>query len=92
MKIQLLKHFTCLFMLLSATSKIQAQDTFLDATFGNNGKVIFDKVDASEQATCIAKQSDGKIIAAGTFITRYNLDGSVDTTFGTNGYSYYNNK
>lgn len=86
MKIQLLKHFTCLFMLLSATSKIQAQDTFLDATFGNNGKVIFDKVDASEQATCIAKQSDGKIIAAGTFITRYNLDGSVDTTFGTNGF------
>ena len=73
-------------MLLSATSKIQAQDTFLDATFGNNGKVIFDKVDASEQATCIAKQSDGKIIAAGTFITRYNLDGSVDTTFGTNGF------
>ena len=86
MKIQLLKHFTCLFMLLSATSKIQAQDTFLDATFGNNGKVIFDKVDATEQATCLAKQSDGKIIAAGTFITRYNLDGSVDTTFGTNGF------
>ena len=86
MKIQLLKHFTCLFMLLSATSKIHAQDTFLDATFGNNGKVIFDKVDATEQATCIAKQSDGKIIAAGTFITRYNLDGSVDTTFGTNGF------
>lgn len=86
MKKQLLKHFTCLFMLFSATSKIQAQDTFLDATFGNNGKVIFDKVDASEQATCIAKQSDGKIIAAGTFITRYNLDGSVDTTFGTNGF------
>ena len=73
-------------MLLSATSKIQAQDTFLDATFGNNGKVIFDKVDATEQATCLAKQSDGKIIAAGTFITRYNLDGSVDTTFGTNGF------
>ena len=75
MKIQLLKHFTCLFMLLIATSKIHAQDTFLDATFGNNGKVIFDKVDATEQATCLAKQSDGKIIAAGTFITRYNLDG-----------------
>ena len=73
-------------MLLIATSKIHAQDTFLDATFGNNGKVIFDKVDATEQATCIAKQSDGKIIAAGTFITRYNLDGSVDTTFGTNGF------
>ena len=73
-------------MLLSATSKIHAQDTFLDATFGNNGKVIFDKVDATEQATCLAKQSDGKIIAAGTFITRYNLDGSVDTTFGTNGF------
>ena len=86
MKIQLLKHFTCLFMLLIATSKIHAQDTFLDATFGNNGKVIFDKVDATEQATCLAKQSDGKIIAAGTFITRYNLDGSVDTTFGTNGF------
>lgn len=73
-------------MLLIATSKIHAQDTFLDATFGNNGKVIFDKVDATEQATCLAKQSDGKIIAAGTFITRYNLDGSVDTTFGTNGF------
>ena len=86
MKIQLLKHFTYFIIVLCTTSKIQAQDTFLDATFGNNGKVIFDKVDAGEQANCLAKQSNGKIIAAGSFITRYNLDGSVDTTFGTNGF------
>ena len=86
MKIQLLKHFTYFIIVLCTTSKIQAQDTFLDATFSNNGKVIFDKVDAGEQANCLAKQSNGKIIAAGSFITRYNLDGSVDTTFGTNGF------
>ena len=86
MKTLLLKHFTYFIIVLCTTSKIQAQDTFLDATFGNNGKVIFDKVDAGEQANCLAKQSNGKIIAAGSFITRYNLDGSVDTTFGTNGF------
>ncbi|CAM4046893.1 T9SS type A sorting domain-containing protein [Flavobacterium branchiophilum] len=67
-------------------NNVYAQDSFLDATFGNSGKVIFNKVDDTEQATCLAKQSDGKIIAAGTFITRYNLDGSIDTSFGDNGF------
>lgn len=86
---KILKTLLSLVLLLFISASINtvySQDTFLDATFGNNGKVVFDKVDATEQATCLSKQSNGKTIAAGTFITRYNLDGSVDTTFGTNGF------
>ncbi len=70
----------------------------LDASFGNNGKVITDILAESfDIAYSLAIQSDGKIVAAGsTFfvqnapygdfaVVRYNSDGSIDLTFGTSG-------
>lgn len=69
-------------------------DGSLDSTFGTGGKVITDIGTSNEKAVALAVQSNGKIIAAGlsngptSFIStlvRYNTDGSLDTTFDTDG-------
>ncbi len=69
----------------------------LDRSFGANGVVATSPLGApnSSGAACIAAQPDGKIILAGatqfdgtnweTALVRYNADGSLDPTFGTNG-------
>jgi uncharacterized delta-60 repeat protein len=65
----------------------------LDNTFGNNG-VVSTNVDGEDYGYALALQSDGKIVIAGktnnftdTYgcMLRYNSDGTLDTTFGTNG-------
>lgn len=70
----------------------------LDPTFGNGGKVV-SSPDGSQMiyGSTMALQSDGKIVMVGsrvvastysTFVVaRYNADGSLDTTFGNNGWS-----
>lgn len=70
-------------------------DGSLDTTFSTDGKVITDLGSAFDSATAVAIQSDGKIIAAGSenlgdnndvlAVLRYNTDGSLDTTFDTDG-------
>ncbi len=67
----------------------------LDASFGNAGSVSLDfDLGSLDNITAIALQPDGKILAAGfTYrndvtsfaIARFNADGALDTTFGTNG-------
>jgi uncharacterized delta-60 repeat protein len=61
-------------------------DGSLDLSFGVNGKTTTPGVD---NATAVAIQSDGKILAAGGYsgfeLARYNANGSLDTSFGTNG-------
>ena len=58
----------------------------LDLSFGVNGKITTPGID---DATAVAIQSDGKIVAAGGYsgfeVARYNTNGSLDTSFGTNG-------
>ena len=80
-------------ILLSATSAFAAGGT-LDSTFGSNGVVTTMSSSASE----VVLQTDGKIITLGSvklsdeqskrIITRYNSNGSVDTSFGTNGSTF----
>ncbi|MBI1813780.1 MAG: DUF4215 domain-containing protein [Deltaproteobacteria bacterium] len=58
----------------------------LDPTFGNGGIVR----GTSGWIAALVVQPDGKVVAVGstaegTALGRYNADGSVDTTFGTNG-------
>ncbi|HEX3625372.1 MAG TPA: hypothetical protein VH280_08105 [Verrucomicrobiae bacterium] len=57
-----------------------------DLSFGVNGQVI---TPGMANATAVAIQSDGKIIAAGGNtgfgLARYNSNGSLDSSFGTNG-------
>lgn len=52
----------------------------LDPSFGNGGIVIQDDVHGG--ITALARQSDGKLIAAGSSLARYNDDGSLDAAFG----------
>ena len=72
-------------------------DGKLDSSFGAGGKVLTTTFGATSgyaaqaEATAVALQSDGKIVAAGfTYsddiaVARYNSDGSLDTSFGTGG-------
>jgi uncharacterized delta-60 repeat protein len=71
----------------------------LDTTFDNDGiKVI--NLNYSQDINTLLIQNNGKIIVGGSFtsitnpnlstigLARFNIDGSLDTTFGTNGYVY----
>jgi uncharacterized delta-60 repeat protein len=66
-------------------------DGKLDEDFGTKGKVLTDVGDGSSaRVRSAALQPDGKIVVAGThknafLVARYNTDGSLDDTFGTNG-------
>jgi uncharacterized delta-60 repeat protein len=68
----------------------------LDSSFGNGGKVVTSLGPGHAYAASVALQSDGKIVAAGSYDTgvpngvacalvRYNADGTVDTGFGVGG-------
>jgi uncharacterized delta-60 repeat protein len=71
-------------------------DGSLDSTFGSGGKIgaeLFDGRDA-EQAYDAALQKDGKVIVVGNSLSngsggltlaRFNIDGTIDTSFGSNG-------
>jgi len=66
----------------------------LDTLFGTEGKVTTAIGAGDDLANSIVLQSDGKIVVAGQSqiassfvfaVVRYNTDGSLDTTFGTDG-------
>jgi uncharacterized delta-60 repeat protein len=63
----------------------------LDTTFGESGKVDTDLIGSrSDAASSVVWQPDGKLLVAGTSgnqlaVTRYNPDGSLDTSFGSDG-------
>ena len=66
-------------------------DGSLDLTFGSGGKVTTD-FGGFDAATGVAVQADGKIVAVGGggssndfLLARYNVDGSLDASFGTGG-------
>ncbi|MBN2612919.1 MAG: T9SS type A sorting domain-containing protein [Bacteroidales bacterium] len=82
-----------LFLLVIATN-LNGQPGSLDSEFGTGGKVTTLPGNYSGGINSIALQPDGKIIAAGFVIigseydyalVRYNSDGSLDNSFGTNG-------
>src|SRR5207237_707876 len=75
-------------------------DGSIDPTFGNGGTVTTNVGPVDDQAYALARQSDGKIVAAGrrgiffyptdqrkgnVALARYNPDGSLDPTFGNGG-------
>ena len=80
-----------------------------DESFGNRGTVYTDFSGRDDTAQAVVVQPDGKIIVGGTIhhiyitstqgfafaLARYNLDGTLDTSFGTNGkvitpFGYFN--
>ena len=65
-------------------------DGSLDSTFGTDGKVTTNFGELSFGAKAIAIDGQDRIIVAGSSdgdfaLARYNTDGSLDATFGTNG-------
>ena len=70
----------------------------IDSSFGNVGRAIM-QYGTSIYMYSMSLQSDGKIVAAGlSYVTvsdanivtcRINTDGTIDTTYGTNGYTEY---
>ncbi|MCP4212565.1 MAG: DUF4347 domain-containing protein, partial [Halieaceae bacterium] len=66
----------------------------LDTTFDGDGIVTTDFGSGNDNARSVTVQSDGKILMAGysdnggdndIIVVRYNTDGSLDTSFGSNG-------
>jgi len=72
-----------------------SQGGMLDDTFASGGKLYLDFGTYESEITSLITQPDKKIIAAGVFhnhgtnqkyfIVRYNVDGSVNSTFGVEG-------
>jgi uncharacterized delta-60 repeat protein len=75
----------------------QAAAGDLDPTFGIAGMVTIDVNHSTDIANAVAIQADGKLVVVGTsykqndfsdedfVVTRYNSDGTLDTTFGRGG-------
>jgi uncharacterized delta-60 repeat protein len=75
---------------------LQAAPGDLDPSFGSGGRVYTD-FGGDDRAFALSLQPDGKIVVAGTSsvhgsgtggnfaLARYNVDGSLDATFGTGG-------
>jgi len=73
--------------------KLKANGT-LDTNFGSNGLKIFDKNNEDNKGMAIKLDSSNHIIVAGLsgdymYLTRLDLDGNLDTTFGNNGAIVY---
>jgi uncharacterized delta-60 repeat protein len=68
----------------------------IDTTFGNGGYAVT-QINANDYATCLILQDNGKILVGGgsgpedfvsdIILLRYDEDGNLDLTFGTNGYT-----
>lgn len=88
-----MKRQIILLSLILLTSGLFAQPGTLDLTFGGNGFVTTNVGNGNDKGTCLAIQNDNKIIVAGAStgnlwdfaLVRYNIDGSLDSSFGTNG-------
>ena len=62
------------------------RETWVGCFGGGTGKVMLSQFGL--EPTALALQSDGKIIVAGNLqVARFNTDGSLDTSFGTQGYA-----
>ena len=73
-------------------------DGTLDKSFGSKGISIYDNSNREDYGRAIAIQTDGKIVVTArstgdstsiAIILRYNGNGTLDTTFGTNGVVRY---
>src|SRR5688572_31371779 len=69
---------------------VEAAAGDLDPTFGVGGKVVTSFPGGLDTANDVAVQTDGKIVVGGFSgsdfaLTRYNIDGTLDQTFGTGG-------
>jgi uncharacterized delta-60 repeat protein len=83
--------------LFGSVQMAQATGGDLDPTFGTGGMVMTDLNHSTDIANAVAVQPDGKLVVVGQaykqndfsgedfVVTRYNPDGTLDTTFGRGG-------
>src|ERR1051326_963603 len=83
--------------LFSGLQMVQAADGDLDSTFGTGGMVTTDINRSTDIGNAVAIQADGKLVVVGMsytrndysnedfVVTRYNTNGTLDTTFGKGG-------
>ncbi len=73
-------------------------DGTIDSTFADNGIATANVGPVNDKGTSLALQNDGKILLAGNYgwnfyndpaIVRFNSNGTIDSTFGDNGYSRF---
>ena len=83
-----------IFFIIFFSSYIFAQDGSLDTSFDTDGIVTTDIIGDFDEGQGVVVQSDGKIIVVGGAsngsdsdfgVVRYNVDGSLDTSFDTDG-------
>src|SRR5262245_38440498 len=76
------------------TGQLRADAGDLDLAFGRGGTVTTDLSGADDEAKGVAVQRDGKIVVVGLAgegthadfaLARYNMDGTLDLTFGAGG-------
>jgi uncharacterized delta-60 repeat protein len=79
-----------------ALARLDGNTGALDTSFGTGGKVITSVIDFDLTGNSVAIQSDGKIVLGGYYfntltslyasfsLARYNVNGSLDLTFGIN--------
>lgn len=87
--------FLQLAALLCSLNAISQTGGVLDTSFGTAGKVVTSINAGADKAYGVVLQTDGKIVVGGMTTSavsgkdfacvRYNIDGSLDTTFGTGG-------
>lgn len=90
-----INRFHSFLMILTMSVCAMAQAPEVDITFGGAGLTLSDPTPEADSGKEVLIQSDGKIIVAGDVrtnvspryfgITRFNTNGTLDTTFGENG-------
>ena len=94
MKIFLTLKLLLIISLLGFTLNLYSQDGTIDLSFGTDGWVFASIENRKSGGSDVAVQADGRIVVIGTYnngnnddfiVSRYNEDGSIDSTFGTNG-------
>ena len=91
-------------LVLLFTTTAYTQSLVFDSSFGTNGYTIASETNLTEAIYEIGLQSNGKIIANLTYglpdlltersnsvLIRYNQNGTIDSSFGSNGKYYFNN-
>lgn len=88
--------YILLSLFITFSSLTMAQEGALDPSFGDDGIVLTNEAGIGSANTAMTLQPDGKIIVVGAAfvsgfpmaVTRYNTDGTLDTTFSNDGIAY----
>lgn len=82
-------------LFFTATGFLYSQNISLDLSFGTNGSQ--NSLYNNGYINCSAMLSNGQILIAGTanadnrfHVAKHNINGGFDTSFGTNGYFFFN--